>query len=224
VIYLSQDRGKTQRGPVPRSPKEQVPPKKSKIFTKSNFTKIFLPSLFLIAVILTPVLFEAFNTRHQRIDDIIDSPFDIDLYDLFNDIDPGLDIDIDDLINGTEDFMDGFTNGVADPERIMFRITPTDEYFYWRLEVFDEYLMDIWGKNTTTTEIFGYSSHPAADDDGIFTVQADLAYGGGIIANNFPAPYHYLYNEVLANNTYFEPASEWIEPYTILEEDMYEVK
>ena len=223
MIYLSQDRGKSQRGPVQRSPKEQVAPKKSKIFTKSNFTKIFLPSLFLIAIILTPVLFEAFNTRHQRIDDIIDAPFPNDLYDLFNDGTPGLDIDPDDF-NGTEDFMDGFTNGVADPERIMFRITPADEYFYWRLEVFDEYLMDIWDKNITTTEIFGHTSHPAADDDGIFTVQADLAYGGGIIASNFPAPYHYQYNEVFANNTYFEPDSEWVEPYTILQEDMYGCK
>ena len=219
MIYLSQDR-RPQQGPISRSPQEQVVPKKRKILTKSNFTKIFLPLLFLIGVILTPVLFEAFNTRHQRIDDIIDAPFPNDLYDIFNNIPPGLDITPDDL-NGTDDFMNGFTNGVADPERIMFRVTPADEYFYWRLEVFDEYTMDRWSKNITTTEIFGNPTHPAADDDGTFTVQADLAYGGGIIASNFPAPYHYQYNEVFANNTYFEPHSEWVEEYTFMQEDMY---
>ncbi len=207
---------------MPGSPKEQIPPKRRKILTKSNFFKIFLPSLILVGIILTPVLFEAFNIRHQRVDDIIEAPFPPDLYDIFNTIIPGLDIDPD--LNDTDDFMDGFTNGVADPERIIFRVTPADEYFYWRLEVFDQYTMDSWEKNITTAEIFGNPTHPYGDADGTFTVEADLAYGGGMLASNFPAPYHYDYNEVFADNIYFEPSSEWIEEYTILQEDMYGCK
>ncbi|NHJ31274.1 MAG: transglutaminase domain-containing protein [Asgard group archaeon] len=221
---MSQDSRKPQRGPIPRSPKEQMVPKKRKIFTRSNITKIFLPSLFLIAIILTPVLFEAFNTRHQRLDDIIEAPVPGNWYDdLFNNGAPSQDIDPDD--NSTDGFMDGFTNGVSDPERILFRITPTDEYFYWRLEAYDQYLMDSWDKNITTTEISGYATHPAADDDGTFTVQtAELPYSGGTLAGNFPAPYHYQYNEVFADNTYFEPAINWTEEYTTLNEDMYGCK
>ena len=115
MIYLSQDRRTSQRGPVPVSPKEHVVPKRRKIFTRSNFFKIFLPSLILIGIILTPVLFEAFNTRHQRVDDIIEAPFPPDLFDIFNTIIPGLDIDPD--LNDSDDFMDGFTNGVVDPEQ-----------------------------------------------------------------------------------------------------------
>ena len=110
MIYLSQDR-RPQQGPISRSPKEQVVPKKRKIFTKSNFTKIFLPLLFLVGVILTPVLFEAFNTRHQRIDDIIYAPYNGG-FDPFDDPDGGLDITPDDP-DGSDDFMDDFTNGLT---------------------------------------------------------------------------------------------------------------
>ncbi|NHJ86716.1 MAG: transglutaminase domain-containing protein [Asgard group archaeon] len=193
---------------------------KKQIFTRENISKVFLPSLFLIAIIMTPVLFEAFNVRHQRINDVVDAPFPADWYDdIFNNA-PNQTIDPDDPDqNYTDGFLDGFTNGVSDPERILFRITPTDEYFYWRLEVYDEYLTDNWDKNSTTEPYTGYT--PPTTRDGEFTVTSDLAYYGGTLARYFPAPYHYIYNEEFSENFAFDPAINWDSENSHLEEDMY---
>ena len=179
-------------------------------------TKVFLPSLALALIILSPVVFEVFKTRHQQISNVIEAPApDNWIYDIFA---PTQDIDPD--TNDTQGILDGFTNGVTDPERILFRVTPTDEYFYWRYEVYDEYTMDNWDKDLSTTSFTGYSSLPS-NADGEFTVTTDLVYTGGTFTGNFPAPYSYLYGEEFSNAYSFTPSENWIPSETTLEEDIY---
>ncbi|NHK31985.1 MAG: transglutaminase domain-containing protein [Asgard group archaeon] len=218
-----------KRSPIPRDDslrkKVKSPPKKpkKKFFTRDNVSKIILPSLLLIAIILTPIFFEIFDVRHQKIDDVVEAPVPGNWYDdLFNGGAPTQDIDPDDD-NFTDGFMDGFTNGLSDPERELFRVQPTSEKLYWRLETYDTYTMDAWDKDYTTSNITGYSSLPGYSD-GEFTVTTDRNYTGGILTSYFPAPYHYLYPEVFSDNYNFNPSSEWLQVTSSLQEDIYDCK
>ncbi len=196
------------------------PVKKRKIFTKANFTKIFLPSLLLIAIILTPVLFEVFSTRHQKIDDVIENRYGDD-FNPDDDRTPFIDIFIDADLNDSDGILDDFTNGIDDPNRILFKISPTNEYLYWRLETYDTYTMDNWDKNITVTEISGYSSLPSFAD-GELEISAELLYSDGSLVGYFPAPYHYQYGESFSNDISFDPINDWTT--TNLYEDMYNCK
>ncbi len=191
--------------------------KKRKFFTKTNITKVFLPSLALALIILSPVVFEVFRTRHQQISDVIEAPpapsnwFD-DIFGPTQDIDPD--------INESQGILDGFTDGVSDPEMILFRVTPTDEFFYWRYEAYEEYTMDDWDKDLTTVNYNGYSSLPS-NADGQFTVTTDRVYTGGSFFSNFPAPYNYIYGEEFSDAYTFSPSDNWLPGETSLEEDTY---
>ncbi|NHJ39190.1 MAG: hypothetical protein FK731_04095 [Asgard group archaeon] len=220
---MSQKRAPISRDNSPRKKVENPTKKpKKKFFTRENVSKILLPSLLLVAIILTPIFFEIFDVRHQKIDDVVEAPVPGNWYDdLFNDGAPTQDIDPDD--NFTDGFMDGFTNGVSDPERILFRVQPTTEKFYWRLETYDTYTMDSWDKDYTTSNITGYSSLPGYSD-GEFTVTVDRNYTGGILTSYFPAPYHYLYPEIFSNNYNFNPIAEWLQATSSIQEDIYDCK
>lgn len=190
--------------------------KTKKFFTKVNITKVFLPTLALVVIILSPVAFEVFRTRHQQINDIIEAPSPGNwIYGIFG---PSGNIDPDS--NESQGILEGFTNGVSDPERILFHITPTDEFFYWRYEAYDSYTMDDWEKDLTTVNCNGYSSLPS-NADGQFTVTSDLAYVGGSFTGNFPAPYNYIYGEEFSDAYIFSPSENWISSETSLEEDIY---
>ncbi|MEA2071738.1 MAG: transglutaminase-like domain-containing protein [Asgard group archaeon] len=199
------------------------PNKFKKIFSWSNVSKVVLPSIFLILIILLPLFFEGFKTRHQQINEIIDSPLPPNWFDdLFGGGAPGEDIDPGD--DETPDgFMDGFTEGVSDPERLLFRISPADDYLYWRLNVYDQYNMEDWDRNITTFPISGYSVLPA-HSDGEFQVTTNITYFGGTFVGNFPGTYHYYYGEEFSNNYQFSPLSEWDEAESTLEEDSYDCK
>jgi transglutaminase-like putative cysteine protease len=219
VVLLSQKRPPPSRDKSVR-PKAGPKKTKKKFFTRENISKIILPSLALIAIIMTPIFLEIFDVRHQRIRDVVEAPVPGNWYDgLFNGGAPTQDIDPDDD-NLTDGFMDGFTNGVSDPERILFRVTPTTEKFYWRLEAYDTYTLDAWDKDYTTTNITGYSTLPG-HSDGEFTVTADMNYTGGILTNYFPSPYHYDYGEEFSDNIVFSPTSDWLDTTLSLQEDIY---
>ncbi|MFW9924734.1 MAG: transglutaminase-like domain-containing protein [Candidatus Thorarchaeota archaeon] len=188
-----------------------------RIFTKPNITKIYLPSLALLLIILSPVIFEAFKTRHQQLENIVDSPQP-----------PGW---IDDIFAPTEDIdqdnesdlqgiMDDFIDGVTDPNRILFRVTPTTHQFYWRLEAYDTFVLNDWEKDLTTSDYTGYSSLPAHADGELF-VSSDIVYTGGSFTSTFPAPYNYIYNEEFSNDYEFTDNSYWIPSGTSLETDIY---
>jgi transglutaminase-like putative cysteine protease len=209
-----------------------------KIFSKENFFKIFLPSLFLLFILLMPIIFHSFRTRHQEVGNVIEAPVPPDWFDdLFNGNPPSGDIDpTDPDYSGTtpyptdpsqppdpSGFMDGFTNGIIDPERILFRISPTDHKLYWRLQAYDTYETDSWSRNVSTHPINGYSSLPALDD-GEFSVTANLSYSGGVFNGFYPAPYHYNAGEVFSENYQFSPVAEWDASTTTLEEDIYGCK
>lgn len=190
---------------------------RKKFFSKANITKIYLPALALLFIILTPIIFEAFKIRHQRLDNIIDAPAPPSWYDdLFNGA-PSQDIDPN---NDSEGFMDDFTNGLSDPERELFTVTPADHYFNWRLEVYDTYTMESWEKDLTLSDYSGYSTLPSYSDGELF-VSSDIVYSGGSFSRNFPAPYNYVYGEEFSNNYEFEPTSDWIPSATSLESDIY---
>ena len=57
----------------------------------------------------------------------------------------------DPTITDPDGWLDGFTNGIADPNRILFTITPTDHHLYWRFEVYDTYLSTKWDKDIETS-------------------------------------------------------------------------
>ncbi|MBD3192170.1 MAG: hypothetical protein GF308_16120 [Candidatus Heimdallarchaeota archaeon] len=218
---------------MPREKRRQ-PPKKDKrnkfsasskkVISWANFTRVFLPSLVLLLIILTPVLFERFKTRHQKTSEIIEAPVPGDWFDdLFNGGAPGQDIDPDEDEFDDGGFLDGFTNGLNDPERILFRISPADHFLYWRLQVYDRYTMEAWDRNITSTIVNGYSSIPSYAD-GEFSVTSDLAYTGGTLVGNFPAPYNFQYGEDFSEDYYFTPSDDWIPEATTLEEDQYGCK
>lgn len=222
MIYLTQGKRhksskKDERNNFLSSPK--------KIFSWANFTRVFLPSLLLLLIILTPVLFERFKTRHQKTSEIIEAPVPGDWFDdLFTGGTPGQDIDPDeDDFDDGGGFLDGFTNGLNDPERILFRINPADHSLYWRLQVYDSYTSEAWDRNITSTVINGYSSVPSYAE-GEFSVTSDLAYTGGTLVGNFPAPYNYQYGEDFSGDYSFSPTDDWIPETTTLEEDQYGCK
>ncbi|NHJ46881.1 MAG: transglutaminase domain-containing protein [Asgard group archaeon] len=218
----------SQKRPPPRDrsfrPKadEAAPSKpKKKFFSRDNVSKIILPSLVLIAIILTPIFLEVFDVRHQRLDDVIDTPDQLGWPpDIFGGDNPYGTISPD---NDTiDDFMEGFTQGLSDPDREMFRYSPTSDKLDFRLEVYDTYNLDSWDKNYTTDVYDGYSSVPAYSD-GEFTVTADYNYSGGYLTRYFPAPYHYEYNEEFSSNYGFSPAGEWLDATSSLQKDEYGV-
>ena len=224
VIGLSQNKKKPSVGPNHKKNVGNAPKKPKKFFSRSNLSKVILPSLFLLTVILTPVLFEAFNLRHQRIRDVVEAPVPGNWYDdLFNGA-PTQDIDPDDDQNFTDGFMDGFTNGVSDPERELFRYSnPSDTNLYFRYEVYDHYLMINWDKISTTSTYTPYSGVPGYCD-GEFTIETDTVYNGGTIASYFPAPYHYIYNEEFSSTYAFSPSIDWISSSSEIQEDFYGAK
>ncbi len=206
------------------SQKQKSSTKKRKILTKVNITKVFLPSLALALIILAPVAFEVFRTRHQPLSNIIEAPPRPPGY--LTDSFPDLVDLLDDLYpqppdsNAPQVNLDNFTDGVIDPERILFRVTPTDEFFYWRYEAYDEYTMFDWEKDPSTVAYNGYFSLPSTAD-GHFTVTSDIIYTGGGFSSYFPAPYHYIYGEEFSNAYTFSPSENWIPSETSLEEDIY---
>ncbi|MHA1127113.1 MAG: transglutaminase-like domain-containing protein [Candidatus Heimdallarchaeota archaeon] len=204
--------------------KPEGPPKR-KIFTKSTISKVFLPSLALIGIILVPVIFEALKTRHQAIEDVVASPVPGNWFDnLFTGGAPSIGVDPDDPdVNGTNPggFLDGFTEGLqVDPFLELFRITPSNHYFNWRLEVYDTYLSDTWDKDIATNIITGYTG--GAPGDGELYVTSNITYFGGTSVRNYPAPYHYVDGEVFSDDYSFVPSVDWDEAQTTLEEDIYD--
>jgi hypothetical protein len=205
--------------------------KSRKIFTKSNINKVILPSLALLLIILTPVLFEVFKTRHQPLGNVVPAPLPGNWFDdLFGGGVPSGDITTDptndtdpngDPGNDPGGFMDGFTNGLTtDPERILFIVSPADEYLYLRHQVYDEYLMDSWDRNIATSSINGYSGSPSNE----LSITTNSSYFGGSLVSNFPAPYHYQKSEQFSNNYAFTPLADWNSDLTTLEEDDYGCK
>jgi len=222
VADLSKSTG--SKGKRPQGPKKS--PKK-KILTRGFLSKVILPSLFLLLIILTPVLMESFNLRHQQVRDVVEAPVPGNWYDdLFNGGSPTQDIDPDDdAQNNTNGFMDGFTNGLSDPELELFYYSnPSAETYYWRHEVYDQYTMSAWDKNITTNPYTGYSSLPVYADGEFVVTSAQQMYSGGILVSNFPAPYNYLYNEEFSSDYSFSPESDWLPGSTTLEEDIYGAK
>ncbi len=206
------------------SQKPKPSPKKGKILTKANITKVFLPSLALTLIILAPVAFEVFKIRHQQIDNVIDNP---NLPDEINPFPNLIELDTDPYPPPEDDpdsnaplvNFDNFT-GISDPERILFHISPADEFFYWRYEAYDTYTMETWEKELTTVEYTGYTSLPS-NADGQFTVTADLLYSGSGFSSYFPAPYNYIYGEEFSNAYTFSPIEDWVFSETSLNEDIY---
>lgn len=211
---------------TPRPSRSKKPPSKKKFLTRDVLSKIILPSLFLLLIILTPVLMESFNLRHQQIKDVVDAPVPGNWYDdLFNGGSPTQNIDPDENQNNTNGFMDGFTNGVSDPERELFRYSnPSAETYYWRHEVYDRYTMSAWDKNISTHSYSGYSSLPFYADGEFVVTSAEQPYSGGVLVSNFPAPYNYLYNEEFSSDFSFVPSSDWLPGSTSIEEDIYGAK
>jgi len=196
--------------------KERSIPLRKKIFTKSNFTKVFLPSLALLLIILSPVVFEAFKTRHQQTNDVVTAPPDDWIGDIFA---PGGDYDPD---NETQDgLMDDFINGVNDTDRVLFIVTPTDHFFYWRLEAYDNYTTDDWLKDDTKY-VYTDAYTPPTTADGEFSVTSNITYFGGSFVRSFPAPYHYQEKEQFSTSYSFSPISDWNSGETFLEIDNYD--
>ena len=63
------------------SKKDKPKSKFRKFFTKGNITKILIPTLALLGVIIMPIIFEAFRTRHQQIDDVVEAPLPVGWFD-----------------------------------------------------------------------------------------------------------------------------------------------
>ncbi|NHJ86823.1 MAG: transglutaminase domain-containing protein [Asgard group archaeon] len=220
---MSQGSRKSQSDLVSKKISQQSVKGRRKIFSKENLLKIILPSLFLIALIMSPVLFEAFNVRHERIDDIIDKeydddwPFSDDPNDPTQDLDPSLN-------NDSSDFMDDFTDGIPEETQnmILYRVSPYDSanQYYWRMEVYDTYLMDSWERNFTRLPYTGYSS---STGDGEFTVTTmEMVYQGSELSRYFPAPYHYINSERISEDYQFIPSGDVIS--TSMYSDIYGTK
>ena len=207
----------------PRQGKDKTTSLSKKIFTKSNITKVFFPSLALLLIILTPVVFEAFKTRHQQINDVIEAPSPGDLIDdIFG---PSGDINFE---NDTDDgLMNEYIEGVPIPDRVLFRVTPSDHYFNWRYEVYDTYTLNDWENDLSTSEatvgsgsIYLNDILPANADGELFVTQ-NISYIGGSYAGKLPAPYHYYYKEQFNNDSLeFLPTSNWLS--SVLEIDNYD--
>ncbi|MBN1329905.1 MAG: transglutaminase domain-containing protein [Candidatus Heimdallarchaeota archaeon] len=220
---MSQGSQKPQSDLASKKISEQSAKGKRKIFSRENLSKIILPSLFLIAIIMTPVLFEAFNVRHERIDDIIDKEYDDNwpfpgIGDApSQNLDPSLN-------NDTDDFMDQFTEGIPAESQdiILYRISPYDpnNQFYWRMEAYDTYTMFAWERNFSLTSYPGYSS---SSGDGEFSVTSmEMTYLGSQLSRYFPAPYHYINSEKIYENYQFDPSYDIIS--SSMDEDMYGCK
>ncbi|HUT80788.1 MAG TPA: transglutaminase domain-containing protein [Candidatus Bathyarchaeia archaeon] len=220
---MSQGNRKPQSDIASKKVREQSAKGKRKIFSRENLSKIILPSLFLIAIIMTPVLFEAFNVRHERIDDIINKEYDDNwpfpgLGDApSQNLDPSLN-------NDSDDFMDLFTEGIPEESQdiILYRVSPYDSnnQYYWRMEAYDTYTMDAWERNFSTTTYPGYST---STGDGEFSVTSmEMTYLGGELSRYFPVPYHYINSEKLYENYQFSPSGDVIS--TSMDQDMYGCK
>ena len=207
----------------PSQRREKKIPLSKRIFTKSNFTKVFLPSFALLLIILAPVVFEAFKTRHQQITDVIEAPAPGDLIDdIFG---PSGDIDLE---NDTDDgLMNEYIEGVPIPDRPLFRVTPTDHYFNWRYEVYDTYTLNDWENDVIVEEATVDSGSIYLNDilpanaDGELLVTQNISYIGGSYVGKLPAPYHYSYKEQFNNDSLeFLPSENLIS--SVLEIDNYD--
>ncbi|MHA1211928.1 MAG: transglutaminase domain-containing protein, partial [Candidatus Heimdallarchaeota archaeon] len=217
---MSQDRRKPQSDKVDKKSNTSSP--KKKFFSRDNISKVILPSLFLIGIILTPLVFEVFSTRHQRIDDVIDDNYDGN-WPLPGIGSPSQPIDPD--TNNTEDLMDLFTDGIPEETQdiILYRISPYDanEEYYWRLEVYDNYDTTSWDRDISTVPYTGYDNYLTDTfADGEFTVTSmEMTYFDNLLLRYFPAPYHYIYSEEFNNNYQFNPAIDVVS--SSIEEDIY---